>query len=149
MEEYLSKKNESKEQNIFLVTPVGSIDEIVKDYGWVYPWLNDKNIKLRKDLPVTNIRFIQIIGTQEEVLEQIKELSLRTAESEYLLGFAKAYPHLLEKYRFIVALDSQKTQGEKGYTGSICIDWHDEPELRLLNESKKIGPSWFIPVHAD
>ena len=143
-----SNKIESGEQKIFSVTPVESIDEVVKDYGWVYPWMNDKNIKLRKGLLVANIKFIQMTGTQEEVLGKIKEAGLIPAESEYLLGFAKAYPHLIEKYRFIVALDSQDVAGEKGYKGSICIDWHDEPELRILNESKNIGPSWFIPVHA-
>lgn len=137
-------------QYVFSVKPVSSIDAVSGKYGWSYPWMNDKNIKLREELPIRDIQLIKARGTQENALKYISELGFTPAHPEYLLGFGATYPKLLSKYRNIVALDKSDTiKGGNGFAGSICIDWHDESELRLLNENKELGPSWWVPVYAN
>ncbi len=138
----------------YVISPISSLDAVTAQYGWHYPWLTDAHIQLPSGLPNSPIRFIKAGGAnQEEVVSYIRKLGAEPASAEYLLGFGKQHFELLEKYRYTVAINTSEVpiNGEKGFSGNICTDWHDELELRLLNKEKAIGPSWWVPVqtHAE
>ncbi len=133
----------------FKVNPVSDIDTVLDYFGWYYPWLSNRTVKLKGDLLPAKIQFVKAQGTRRQVRDYIGKLGFIPAGPEYLLGFVQSYPQLVDKYRYVVSIgstDDDLLQGEMGNSAQLCFDWHDQTELRLLSSDKKIGQSWWIPV---
>lgn len=92
----------------YTIIPINSIEEVRKDYDYVYSHITDSTVPLT---PETGTKEVQIVKydktmTTEEIIADMKENDLQPASPNALLGFAKEHFEVLEKYQWLVAPSS-------------------------------------------
>lgn len=92
----------------YTVTPINSIDEVRKDYDWVYSGINNETAQLEIETGIKEVQLIKYDTTMttEQILADFKKRGLKPASPNALLGFAKEHFDVLEKYQWLVAPSS-------------------------------------------
>lgn len=78
----------------YMVNPINSVEEVRKDYDWVYSGVTDETVRLEAESVVKEVRLVRYdkAMTTEEILDDFKERGLKPASPNALLGFSKQYP---------------------------------------------------------
>lgn len=130
----------------YTVTPINSIEEVRKDYNYVYSHITDSTVPLT---PETGTKEVQIVKydktmTTEEIIADMKENGLQPASPNALLGFAKEHFEVLEKYQWLVA-PSSVFLGEDGGRCFLIVDrYGGKRKLRLVDVDGRwlVGSDW-------
>lgn len=95
-------------QKTYNVTPINSIEEVRSEYNWIYSYITDTTVPLKKEEGVKEVQIIKYDKTMttDEILADFKEKGLQPASPNTLLGFAHQHFDVLEKYQWLTAPSS-------------------------------------------